>query len=169
MGYALPISNTAARNRKCACLSGVPCHRCSIGVVDRWLVPSSTSGAILGIEIDTRQLVLTDENFHIVERYDATLNNTRVCDLTWSPDERFAICRQFDDQPPEPWVQPWNGFRIDLKTGARRNLKGEYRSERWIFTGRGATTSQTFPQFTPVPTATFSWSAFPKLPLALKV
>jgi hypothetical protein len=102
------------------------------------LIPSSTSGRFLGIEIDTRQLVVIGEDFHVAQRFDPEFKKKCFCDLTWSPDERYAICREFAEFPPEPWLQPWTGFRIDLNTGAKRLLEGEYRYDRWIFTGRGA-------------------------------
>src|SRR6185312_14146365 len=76
------------------------------------LVPSTTSGRFLGIEIDTRQLVLADEDFRVTQRYEATFTRQCFCDLTWSPDERYAICREFAEFPPEPWLEPWTGFRI---------------------------------------------------------
>ena len=60
-----------------------------------YLLPSPTSDRYLGIEIDTRQLVVVDENFKIIKRIDVTFDADRQCDLIWSPDERFAICRSY--------------------------------------------------------------------------
>ena len=100
------------------------------------LVPSTTSERFLGIEIDTRQLVIADENFHVTKRFDATFDPRRFVDLTWSPDEQYALCRVFAEHQPAPWLEPWDGFRIDLNTGAKRALDGMYRSERWMFTGQ---------------------------------
>jgi hypothetical protein len=107
------------------------------------LVPSSTSGRFLGIEIDTRQLVIADEDFKIVKRFDVTFNAQRFVDLVWSPDERYALCREFVEHPPEPWLEPWTGFRIDLTSGTKRAVDGMYRSERWMFTGRGGESVRT--------------------------
>lgn len=98
-----------------------------------YLVPSSTSGRFLGIEIDTRQLVITDPHLKVVKRLDAAFPERRRCDIVWSPDERFAICCC---QSPHP-AQDWEGFRIDLETGHRRPLAGLYWSDRFEFTGRG--------------------------------
>jgi hypothetical protein len=107
------------------------------------LAPSSTSGQFLGIEIDTRQLVMADEDFHITKRFGVTFNAQRFVDLVWSADERYAVCREFAEHPPEPWLEPWMGFRIDLTTGAKRALDGMYRSEQWMFTGRGGESVRT--------------------------
>ncbi|MCI0335499.1 MAG: hypothetical protein L0228_20015 [Planctomycetes bacterium] len=95
------------------------------------LVPSATSGRFLGVEIDTRQLVIADETFTVTKRFDVTFKPQRACDLVWSADERFAICRTRLEHPSEKWV----GVRIDLETGKKRPLAGLFFSERWAFTG----------------------------------
>jgi hypothetical protein len=95
------------------------------------LVRSSTSGRFLGIEIDTRQLVLADEKFSVARRFNATFAPQRACALTWSSDERFAVCRTREEHPS----QKWHGFRIDLQTGEKRDLDGPHFPEQWFFTG----------------------------------
>jgi hypothetical protein len=96
------------------------------------LVPSSSSGRFLGIEIDTRQLVIADDDFKISQRFDATFLPQRACAITWSPDERYAICQTREEHPSEKW----HGFRIDLQTGEKRDLEGPHFPERWYFTGQ---------------------------------
>jgi hypothetical protein len=96
-----------------------------------YLLPSVTSDRYLGIEIDTRQLVLVDEGFKVIKRYNATFEPQRNWDLIWSPDERFAICRTYSNQSLD---DSWTGFRIDLKTGAKRALDG-YKGDRFLFVG----------------------------------
>ena len=100
-----------------------------------YLLPSSTSDRYLGIEIDTRQLVLVDENFKITKRFDVTFEQQRACDLIWSADERFAICRAFRSGL-EPISDKCSVFRIDLKTGKRRDLKPGFGRDRFIFSGK---------------------------------
>jgi hypothetical protein len=95
------------------------------------LIPSATSDRLLGIEIDTRQLVIADANFKVAKRFDATFTPKRFCDLVWSRDERFAICRERLEHPSDEWV----GFRIDLRNGTTRELSGSHMLERCVFTG----------------------------------
>ena len=97
------------------------------------MVPSETSGRFLGIEIDTRQLVIADKDFRITDRFNVVFQVRRMCDLIWSRDERFAICRTRHDHPSEKWT----GLRINLETGEQRPLEGSFFSERFRFTGRG--------------------------------
>ena len=99
-----------------------------------YLLPSSTSDRFLGVEIDTRQLVATDENLKITKRFDMTFDPERSCDLFWSPDERYAICRSYT--PAEYPKNEWTGLRLDLKTGEKRLLSGDFVSDRFDFTGR---------------------------------
>jgi hypothetical protein len=96
------------------------------------LAPSPASGRFLGIEIDTRQLVIADEDFKVSQRFDATFIPQRACALTWSPDERYAICQTREEHPSEKW----HGFRIDLQTGEKRGLEGAHFPDRWYFTGQ---------------------------------
>jgi hypothetical protein len=98
------------------------------------LVPSSTSGRFLGVEIDTRQLVVADASFKITKRFDVIFNWRQFCDLFWSPDERFAIGRSHLEHPSKRWI----GFWTDLQSGHRVDLEGSNVAERWIFTGRAA-------------------------------
>jgi hypothetical protein len=95
------------------------------------LVPSSTSDRFLGIEIDTRQLVLVDEEFNVKRRFDVICNAKRHFDLLWSPDERFAVCREYLEHPSSSWT----GFRVDLTTGEKRELDGAHKFEQCIFSG----------------------------------
>ncbi len=101
-----------------------------------YLIPSSTSDRYLGIEIDTRQLVLVDENFKIAKRFDVTFDRDRQCDLIWSPDERLAICRSFRGGL-EPISDKCSIFRIDLESGKRRDLKPGFGRDRFVFSGSG--------------------------------
>ncbi len=98
------------------------------------LTPSPTSGRWLGVEKDTRQLVLLNEDFTVVHRYEEILPECRFgFDLAWSSDERFAFWRQqigFDH------YSNWVGCRYDLETGGRQIFTGDYMSERIAFTGR---------------------------------
>ncbi len=98
-----------------------------------YLVPSSSSNRFLGIEIDTRQLVVANAEFEIINRLDATFSMRRTCDVIWSNDERFAICRSRFEHPSDRW----EGFRIDFSTGEKRQLKGKQFTDRFSFTGRG--------------------------------
>lgn len=97
------------------------------------LVPSSSSGRFLGIEIDTRQLAVTDEDFKIVKRFDVTFEPQRYCDLIWSPDEQHALCRE----RLESLAADWEGFRINLQTGEKRSLSGSDIGEECVFSGSG--------------------------------
>lgn len=95
------------------------------------LVPSATSGGFLGIEIDTRQLVLVDEQFAIAKRFDVTFPVERTIDLTWSDDERFAICRTHN----EYGSQGATAFRINLETGHQTPGVKCNVSDRFLFIG----------------------------------
>jgi hypothetical protein len=86
-----------------------------------YLLPSSSSGRFLGVEIDTRQLVLVDEHFNVAKRFEVTVEPERNFDLIWSPDERFALCRI---HPLEALGERWSGFEFDLKTGEKRTVVG---------------------------------------------
>lgn len=101
------------------------------------LVPSVTSDRFLGIEIDTRQLVLVDRDFQVARRFDVRV--PPYCDIAWSPDERFALCRQEqEDEEREEPSNPWRGMRVDLETGEKRGFRGYYwTTDRCAFTGRG--------------------------------
>lgn len=96
-----------------------------------YLLPSSTSGRFLGIEIDTRQLVLVDENFAIVERFAPTFPIDRRVELTWSDDEQYVVCCVY-----RPYAsREWDGFRLDLTTGAQGPEYSGVANDRFIFTG----------------------------------
>ena len=87
----------------------------------------------LGIEIDTRQLVLVDANFRILKRFDFRFESKRQCDLTWSANERFALCRRKEEHPSDKWI----AHRIDLETGEQRQFSGSHWTDQFEFTGRG--------------------------------
>jgi hypothetical protein len=97
------------------------------------LLPSSASGRLLGIEIDTRQLVLVDEQFHIVRRFEFAFLAEHAVDLTWSEDERFAVCRTRDSPPS----YDANAFRIDLETGRQTPLGKCNIHDQFAFVGEG--------------------------------
>jgi hypothetical protein len=99
-----------------------------------YLTPSPTSGRWIGIEKDTRQLVVTDDQFQVVERHDDFLPTLSFgAQLHWSPDEQHVILRNtvgFDH------YSNWEGYRLDLKTKQRRVLTGSYMKEFIKFTGK---------------------------------
>ncbi len=100
------------------------------------LLPSSTSGRFLGIEIDTRQLVLVDEKFRIVKRFEVTFPAERNVDFTWSDDERFAVCRTRDDDAPHrDSAYDATAFRINLETGRQTSLGKCNLRDQFVFTG----------------------------------
>jgi hypothetical protein len=97
------------------------------------LLPSSTSERYLGVEIDTRQLVRADKDFRIVRRFDVYLDQHRMCELIWSPDERYAVCLSHLEHPSDKT----EGFRIDLQTGTKTELGSGVIRDRFYFTGNG--------------------------------
>lgn len=97
-----------------------------------YLLPSATSDRFMGIESDCRQLVIVDGDFQVRRRFDETFREGRECELVWSADERFALCRVKDEYPSPRW----EGFRLNLETGEKRALKGNYFADRFQFTGR---------------------------------
>jgi hypothetical protein len=97
------------------------------------LVPSSRSGRYLGVEIDTRQLVLVDEHFQIAKRCNVFFPIERRVDIAWSADERFAVCRTYGPYP----LDLADGFRIDLHTGKQTPLGKCHAEDQFIFSGDG--------------------------------
>lgn len=98
-----------------------------------YLAPSQTSGRWLGVEKDTRQLVVVDEDFKIVDRYEEILpTNDFGFDMIWSPDERFVFWRQ---QIGFDYYSNWVGCRFDLETSERDIFTGDYMSEKIAFSG----------------------------------
>jgi len=99
------------------------------------LIPSSTSDRWLGIEKDTRQLVVVDNEFKVIQRFKEFLpEKTHDLAMKWSPDERFIISRNrigFDH------FSNWEGFRLDLQTGEKRLMDGRIMNEKFGFTGHG--------------------------------
>jgi hypothetical protein len=98
------------------------------------LVPAATSGRWLGIEKDTRQLVITDEDFEVIERFEffwpEKMSNR---ELIWSPNERYVIWK---NQVGFDYASNWEGGWIDLKTFEQRAWKGAQMAEKILFTGR---------------------------------
>lgn len=98
-----------------------------------YLLPSASSSRFLGIEIDSRQLVIVDEEFKVTDRFDVTAPEGRECRLLWSHDEKFALCR-FKHRYAET---KWEGVRVNLTTGTKQSLEGNYFADTFWFTGRG--------------------------------
>jgi WD40-like Beta Propeller Repeat len=100
-----------------------------------YLVPSSSSGRWIGIEKDTRQLVILDEQLQVARRFDERLpDQSYGFELDWSPDERFVIWR---NQIGFDHYSNWEGFRLNLTTQAKRSLQGRFMDEQTVFTGTG--------------------------------
>lgn len=99
-----------------------------------YLIPSLTSDRFLGVEIDTKEIVVVDSDFTASKRTGVCVNAEYEFDLAWSADEKFAIYRI---ATREPWSQSWNGGRVDLDSGEVRHLHGIYWDSRSYFTGRG--------------------------------
>lgn len=116
----------------CDAKSGLP-----IATYFDYLIPSPTSGRWLGIEIDTRQLVLIGDGWKVLKRFDVVIENGRRCDLTWSADEKFAICRSFRGSN-ERLSDYCSVFRFDLETGNRREMARGVDKDRFVFTGNGS-------------------------------
>ena len=99
------------------------------------LVPSSTSGRWIGIEKDTQQLVVADEDFEVIKRLEVRWSDKSFgLRLDWSPDERYILWR---NQIGFDYYSNWEGFRMDLQTGKKRELSGRFMGEEFGFTGRG--------------------------------
>jgi hypothetical protein len=96
------------------------------------LIPSSTSGRYLGIEIDTRQLVVVDEQFQIAERFEQTFPAERTVDIIWSADERFAVARTRESYERNTS----SAILIDLETARAASLGSCNYRDRFLFTGR---------------------------------
>ena len=98
-----------------------------------YLTPSSTSGRWIGIEKDTRQLVIVDENFNVSKRFDEVRPPTSYgFQLNWSPDEQFILWR---NQVGYDHFSNWEGFRMDLRTAEKQTLSGRAINEFFAFTG----------------------------------
>lgn len=99
------------------------------------LLPSTTSDRWIGFEKDSRQLVIVDKDFSVIQRFDEFFPSSHSPPkLHWSPDERFVIWR---NQIGFDHYSNWEGCRLDLKTRERRILTGDYIGEQIRFTGRG--------------------------------
>lgn len=101
-----------------------------------FLLPSTTSDRYLGVEIDTRQLVVADKDFQIIKRFDVVLDHDRRCDLFWSPDERTAVCRSFRRNLEEN-TNYCTFFRVDLETGELNEPRKGLDADQFCFSGRG--------------------------------
>jgi hypothetical protein len=97
------------------------------------LSPSSTSGRFLGIEIDTCQLVLVDEQFRIAKRFEVNFPAGHNVDLTWSDEERFAVCRTSDSHESYDAT----AFRIDLETGRQGPVGKCNIRDQFVFIDQG--------------------------------
>ena len=98
------------------------------------LIPAASSDRWIGIEKDTRQLVITDQDFEIVQRFDFVWPAKGYGrELIWSPDERFVLWK---NQVGFDYSSNWEGGWIDLKTRQQRALSGSYMDEKLLFTGR---------------------------------
>ena len=102
-----------------------------------FLLPSQSSDRYLGIEIDTRQLVLVDKDFQIIKRYDVVLDHDRRCDLFWSADEHTAVCRSFRSSQ-EPLSDKCMFFQYDLDSGIRDGTREGRESDRFYFPHSGS-------------------------------
>lgn len=100
-----------------------------------YLTPSAMSGRWLAIEKDTKQLVIADERFQVIKRFNefmpASFSGLRI---DWSSDERFIIWR---NQLGFDHFSNWEGFRMNLDTGEKREIDGRFIDEQFGFTGRG--------------------------------
>jgi hypothetical protein len=93
------------------------------------LVPSATSDRWLGVEIDTRQLVIVDKNFEIIRRVEYFFTSLWAIHLSWSPDERYASVT-----PSQPLKM--QSLRVDLHTGEAEPIAVDYyESLSLAFTG----------------------------------
>jgi hypothetical protein len=101
------------------------------------LLPSTTSDRYLGVEIDTRQLVLADKDFQIIKRFDVVLDHDRRCDLFWSPDERTAVCRSFRSSQ-EPISDKCTFFKYDLESDKQDETREGWESDRFYFPHPGS-------------------------------
>ncbi|MCI0335015.1 MAG: hypothetical protein L0228_17545, partial [Planctomycetes bacterium] len=100
-----------------------------------YLIPSASGEGWIGIEKDTRQLVITDEEFQIIKRFEEFRPARSFgFQLDWSPDERFVIWR---NQIGFDHYSNWEGFRMNLDSGEKRKLDGRFMGEQIAFTGRG--------------------------------
>jgi hypothetical protein len=100
-----------------------------------YLTPSKTSDQWIGIEKDTRQLVIADAQFQVIKRFNEYVpDKTYGFQLDWSPDERFILWR---NQIGFDHYNNWEGFHMDLDTGSKRLLEGQFMDELFQFTGRG--------------------------------
>lgn len=101
-----------------------------------YLIPSPASDRWLGIEKDTRQLVVVDNEFEVIQRFEEFLpERTHGFAMKWSPDERFVIWR---NQIGFDHFSNWEGFRLDLQSGEKRLMDGRIMNEKFGFTGHGS-------------------------------
>jgi hypothetical protein len=99
------------------------------------LTPSESSDRWIGVEKDTQQLVVTDADFNVRRRYEVYRDSRSFgFELLWSPDERYILWR---NQIGFDHYSNWEGFAMDLETGDKLDLSGQYMREDFGFTGRG--------------------------------
>ncbi|WP_428305485.1 hypothetical protein [Lacipirellula sp.] len=97
------------------------------------LTPSPTSDRWIAVEKDTRELVIVDQDFSVIKRFEEVVApNENGYKLHWSPDERFVICQ---NPIGMDHYSNWDGFRLNLETNERREFSGDYWNEIIAFTG----------------------------------
>lgn len=99
------------------------------------LVASHGSGRFIGVEIDTRELVVVGPDLAVVERTGVTLPGGKHCELIWSRDEKFVICKVHQQHGLS--TNTCYAFRLNLETLDRRELVGDCLREQLAFTGSG--------------------------------
>lgn len=99
------------------------------------LTRGSSTNRWIGIEKDSREIVVADAEFQVVHRSGEFVPvRSFGLDLQWSGDERFVLWR---NQIGFDHYSNWEGCRLDLRTGKRRILTGDYMAEDIKFTGKG--------------------------------
>jgi hypothetical protein len=97
------------------------------------LTPSPSSDRWIAVEKDTRELVIVDQDFSVIKRFEQVVApNENGYKLHWSPDERFVICQ---NPIGLDHYSNWDGFRLNLQTNERREFGGDYFKEIIAFTG----------------------------------
>jgi len=101
------------------------------------LMPSAASHRWLGIERNSRQLVMVDNEFQVIQRYDKWLpEDPNGYRLAWSPDERFIFWKEkMKSDASSNW--DWEGVRMELETGKKCKIARQFIDGELTFTGRG--------------------------------
>lgn len=87
-----------------------------------------------GVEIDTRQLVLTNVHVEVAKRFEIEIaENRSLGSCYWSPDESHLV---YSINLPHPDREAeW--YRLDLKTGVTVSLAEGFSADQFVFTGNG--------------------------------